>query len=487
MAVTEEIYPGFRCPTLAHTGGPLRVEIIRDMRLERHGLRMIRPEVRVAALSPEGAAVLFFDDVRLTANGLAAVSPRDAQAYAEFTQVLGRIGEIFHQLAGSTPPAIDQPSPDDLLEALKGGRMIRKLGRRDMYRFLRWGPMAIADLLDEWFETPLLKAALAARAILGCIGGPRSPGTANLLLLRCGDDPNPAGPTAFPEGGLGALTQALASSASAAGATIRTSAEVTGVLTKDGCATGVRLANGEEIPAQAVLSNADPVRTLLKLVDPVHLTPALLQHLQHYRSCGVLAKVNLVLDGLPSFNALQREGGEQVLTGRIHIGPSMDYLERAFDASKYGEFSSEPYLEVVIPSLTDPSLAPAGKHVLSIYAQFAPYNLRKGDWRTRNQQFADAVINVLSGYAPDLPAKVLHCQVITPADIESTFGVTGGHPYHGELALEQFFTMRPLLGWARYRTPVKGLYMCGAGTHPGSGLNGASGANAAREMIKDLR
>jgi len=488
MAVTEELCPGFRCPTLAHAGGPIRAEIVRDMALEQHGLRMTQPSVRMTAISPGGEAIAIYDDPARTAQQLAARSQRDANSFTHFQVVLGRLGNVFRHLAASTPPEIDSPSKDDLLRGIATGRMVRRLGRQDMHRLLRWAPMPIADLMDEWFENPLLKATIAARAIFGCSAGPRSPSTANLLLLRCADDPNVVGPSAFAVGGAGALTQAMAKAVVAAGCTIRTNAEVAGIDVEDGRVKGVHLTNGEEIAARTVVSNADPVRTLLSLLDPVNLSPSFLQRVQQYRSKGVVAKLNLALDGLPTFGALEQSKVDgDAYSGRIHIGPSMNYIERAFDASKYGDFSPEPYLEVMLPTVTDPSLAPAGKHILSIYAQFAPYKLRTGTWDTRAAELAECIVSTLAKYAPDLPNHIIHQQVITPADIETTYGATGGHIFHGELTIDQSFTMRPLLGWARYRTPIPGLYMCGSGTHPGSGLTGASGANAAREILKDLR
>jgi phytoene dehydrogenase-like protein len=285
-------------------------------------------------------------------------------------------------------------------------------------------------------------------------------------------------------GGLGALTAALASAARFAGAEIRTSVEVRRVRVKDGRATGVTLASGEELDAKAVVSNADPRRTLLGLIDPVELEPVFLQRMRNYRASGTVAKINLALSALPEFTALH--GNIAALGGFVHIGPELDYLERAFDASKYGEWSPRPYLEVTIPSVTDPTLAPAGAHVMSITAQYAPYRLRFAEWSDASSRFADAAIATLAEYAPNVKSLIVHRQVITPVDLESTYGMSGGHIFHGELALDQLFTMRPLLGWARYRTPIHGLYMCGAGTHPGYGVSGLSGLNAAREILKDL-
>jgi phytoene dehydrogenase-like protein len=290
---------------------------------------------------------------------------------------------------------------------------------------------------------------------------------------------------------MGALTLAMAAAASRAGAEIRTGAEVSRILVKGDAVSGVALANGEELAAKTVISGADPRRTFLRLLDPVYLEPDFLAKIQHYRCLGTTAKVNLALSGLPAFRALEGSASgdtaaQAALAGRIHIGPEIDYLERAFDDSKYGDFSRQPYLDITIPSLSDPSLAPAGRHVISICAQYAPYRLKQGDWQSQREALGDTVVNALAAYAPNLPDLILHRQVITPQDLEETYGLTGGHIFHGELALDQLFTMRPVLGWARYRTPIKGLYLCGSGTHPGLGLTGASGRNAAREILKDL-
>jgi phytoene dehydrogenase-like protein len=345
--------------------------------------------------------------------------------------------------------------------------------------------MAVADLVAEFFETELLRAAIAARGIFGTAMGPWSAGSSLVLLIRAAGDPHPAGSSSFAIGGAGATTQAMTAAAKETGAEIRTAVEVGEVRVKDGVATGVVLAGGQEIDAKAVISNADPRRTLLKLVDPMHLTPDFVMKLQNYRMPGTVAKVNLALTALPKFTALN--GREDALRGRIHIGPEIDYLERAFDESKYGNFSAHPYLEVAIPSLIDSSLAPSGKHVMSIYMQYAPFKLKGGDWNAQRDALGNTVVETLSHYAPGLPGLVEDAQIITPKDLEETYGLTGGHIFHGELALDQFFTMRPLLDWARYRTPIQNLYLCGSGTHPGAGLTGGSGANAAREILKELK
>jgi phytoene dehydrogenase-like protein len=486
-AITEEFHPGFRCSTLAHATGPLRPEVVRDLQLEKHGLRMIRPEVELTALTLHGRALMLSSDAKKSAQAIAQSSQKDATKYAQFQASLARIGRVVSKAFALAPPKLDEPSSGDLWGMLTTARSVRKLGRRDMYRLLRWGPMAVADLVAEYFETELLRAAIAARGIFGTFLGPWSAGSGLVLLLRGAGDEHPAGGCWFAAGGMGAVTQAIRSAAQQAGAEIRTGAEVIEVRVKDGTASGVVLSSGEEIGARAVISNADPKRTLLKLVDPAQLSPDFVMKLQHYRTPGTVAKVNLALSGLPRFTALEGEGHDRALSGRIHIGPEIDYLERAFDECKYGNFSRNPYLEVSIPSLTDPTLAPEGKHVMSIYMQYAPYALKGTNWEKQRVPLGDTVVKTLAQYAPDLPSQILTHQIITPQDLEDTYGLTGGHIFHGELALDQFFTMRPLLDWARYRTPIQNLYLCGSGTHPGAGLTGGSGANAAREILRDLK
>ncbi len=484
-AITDEFHPGFRCSTLAHAAGPIRSDIVRDIQLEKHGLKFITPETCVTALSPEGRALSLYKDGNKSAEAISYFSQKDAQKYPEFEKSLDKISKVIAKALATTPPDIDHPSRGDLWTMLSTGRALRGLGKRDMYRVLRWGPMAVADLVAEYFETELLRAVIAARGIFGTFLGPWSAGSALQLLIRAAGDPHPAGSAFYASGGMGALTQAMASAAQAAGVEIRTAAEVIEIRVKDGAAIGVLLGTGEEISASAIVSNADPKRTLLKLTDPTHLSPDFVQKLQHYRGNGTVAKINLALSALPSFTAF-KNGAAEALRGRIHIGPEIDYLERAFDESKYGNFSHQPYLEVAIPSLTDPTLAPEGKHVMSIYMQYAPYKL-KGDWEKQRKALGQTVVQTLAQYAPNLPELILTHQIITPQDLEDVYGLTGGQIFHGDLALDQFFTMRPLLDWARYRTPIENLYLCGSGTHPGAGLTGGSGANAAREIVKALK
>jgi len=376
-AVTEEFSSGFHCSTLAHSAGPLLPEIVREMQLERHGLKLITPEIGVTALSPDGRALMLYNDAKRAAEEIAKFSAKDAAQYPVLHESLKKIGAVIGGALKLSPPDIDNPSSSDLWSMLKTGRSLRKLGKKDMYRVLRWVPMAVADLVAEFFETELLRAVVAARGIFGAALGPWSAGSSLVLLLRAAGDPHPAGSASFAIGGAGAITQAMAAAAREAGAEIRTGAEVVQIVVKDGAAAGVTLGSEGEIAAKAVISNADPRRTLLKLLDPTHLTPDYVQKLKNYRMPGTVAKMNFALSGLPKFKALNGSDSSQTaqmrrdpgaldaaLRSRIHIGPEIDYLERAFDESKYGNFSAHPYLEVTVPSLADPSLAPSGKHVM---------------------------------------------------------------------------------------------------------------------------
>ncbi len=490
-AITEEFHPGFKASTLAHTIGPLRADIARDIQVEKFDCEILRPDPRVFAPTPDGKSLLFYNDHAKTAGGIARFSAKDAAKYPQFAEALEEVAAVFAQLTSITPPAIDHPTPGDFWNLLKTGKGVRGLGKSGIFDLLRWGPMAAADFVAEFFETELIRATIAARGIFGTALGPWSAGSTAVLLLRAAADCHPVGSAAFPRGGLGSFTRALAEAAKRAGAEIRTGAEVAHVRLKDGAVTGVVLADGEEIACEAVVSGVDPKRTFFNLVDPAQLDPTFANRMKNFRAKGTVAKVNLALGDLPSFPSLAGtvgpDGFRQALSGRIHIGPEIDYLERAYDASKYGEFSSSPYLDVTIPTLLDPSLAPAGKHVLSAYVQFAPFKLKEGNWETRRGELGEAVIKTLTTYAPNLPGLVEAMQVITPQDLETTYGFTSGHIFHGELALDQLFTMRPVLDWARYKTPVRGLFLCSSGTHPGNGLTGASGANAAREIIRELR
>ena len=486
-ADTSELAKGIRVPTLAHTVGRLRPSVQRDLALSRHGLSLMAPDVQAFAPSPDGSAVTLWSDVTQTAEGLRARSAHDADAYAAFDRQVRSLGRFLDELGRSTPPDIKSPRLGDALSALRLGRSFRGLGKQGSRTVLRVLPMAVADLVAESFESDAVRAALAWRGVRFGAVGPWSAGTAAMLLGDgAGNDGGAAGETVFAKGGPGALAEALALAARAAGAEIRTSAEVTRITSRDGAATGVVLADGEEIGARAVVSGADPKRTLVDLVDPVAVGPSLGWRAGNIRTPGVVAKVNLALRKLPVFPAAG--GDENLLRGRILVAPSIDAMERAFDATKYGRASDRPILEATIPSLADPSLvegARAGTQVMSVIAQYAPYALAGGWSEPSREALGDAVVAVLESVAPGIGKLVTHRQVLTPVDLERQFGLTGGHPLHAEAGLDQFFLWRPLLGHARYRLGLDRLYLCGSGAHPGGGITGGPGQNAAREILGD--
>jgi phytoene dehydrogenase-like protein len=482
-AVTEEIAPGYCCPALAHSIGPLRPSIVADMQLTGR-VDFLRPDPRLVALSPGGRPLVLSTDVARSTESIRLHSAQDADRYPEFCATLERLAAFILPLLERTPPALDAPAPQEIWELLKTGRRFRSLSRTDSFRLLRWMPMAAADLVGEWFTGDLLQAAIAARGIFGGAAGPWSGGTGATLLWHAATDPVPGGSAITVKGGPGALARALAESARAAGATIRLDARVARIVTRDGRTDGVLLDDGEEIPASAVVSNADPHRTLLSLVDPVELDPQFVQRIRNYRMPGMVAKLNLALGALPAFNGVANPGD---LHGRIHIGPSLDYLEKAYDAWKYGDMSAEPYMDIAIPSLLDPTLCPPNRHVMSVHVQFAPYKLGANDGTAARDLLTTTVVRTLERYAPGLSNLIEQRQVLMPMDLERTYGLTGGHIHHGEQSLDQLFSMRPTLGWAQYRTPIDGLFLCGAGTHPGGGMTGLSCRNAAREIAKTLQ
>src|SRR5437667_1061123 len=419
-AITEEFHPGFRASTLAHTLGPLRADVARDLQLDKFDCEILSPDPRVFAPTSDGKALLFYDDVAKTAAAIGNFSAKDASKYAQFARSLEETASFFTHLASITPPAIDKPTPEDLWNLLKTGRSVRSLGKTGIFDLLRWGPMAVADFVAEFFETELLRAVIAARGIFGTALGPWSAGSTAVLLLRAAADAHPVGSAAFPRGGLGSFTRALAESAKQAGAEIRTDAEVRHILIKDGAVTGIVLADGEEIAVEAVVSGVDPKRTFFHLVDPTQLDPTFANRMKNFRANGTVAKVNLALGSLPAFTALDApEGCLKALSDRMHIGPDIDYLERAFHASKYGDFSRAPCLNVTLPRILDPSLPPDVNHIPAANIQFAPFKLKEGNWVSRRRDLGLTVINTLGAYAPDLSSLVEGMQVITPEDLET--------------------------------------------------------------------
>lgn len=482
---TVELAEGFRAPGIVHTVGRLRTSVAQDLGLIQHGLVTIDPPVRVFAPQPEGAPLTLWADASKTAAELRERSSADAEAYPEFDKRVRSLASFMSYLHVITPPDVKDPSIADALNGLKLGQAFRKLGAKPGREATRALPMAIADYVAETFETDAVRGAIASRAVQYTAMGPWSAGSVAVLLAdSVGNDGGAAGQSVIARGGPGALAEALATAARAAGAEIRTGVEVVRVLTRNHRAVGVALAGGQEIASRAVVTAADPKRTLTALLDPVEIGPHLRWRATNIRTPGTVSKVNLALSGIPTFRGAD---GPERLAGRIVIAPSIDYLERAFDASKYGRVSEEPYLEATIPTISDPSLAPQGRHVMSIVAQWTPHTLREGDWSTERDHLADLVVKTMEQHAPGLGELVTARQVITPVDLETDYGLTGGHVYHAEPGLDQFFVWRPLFGHARYRFGVPGLYLCGSGAHPGGGVTGGPGANAAREIHADLK
>ncbi len=488
-AATLELAPGARVPTLAHTVGRLRPSVVRELGLKGHGLSLIGPDVRAFAPSLDGTSVVLWGDVARTAAGLATRSAADADHYPGFDRLVRSLGGFLAELAARTPPDIESPGLGDAIAGLQLGRVFRGLGKRDGRTVTRVLPMAVADFVAEWFETGAIQGALAWRGIQYTAMGPWSAGTTAVLLAdSAGNDGGAAGQTVFARGGPGALSAALEAAARAAGVEIRTGIDVRSIRSHDGRATGVVTADGNELTATAIVAGIDPKQVLTRLADPVAVGPSLLWRAGNIRTPGTVAKVNLVLSSLPAFTAAA--GDQGLVRGRILIAPGIDDLERAHDAAKFGRLPDSPVMEATIPSLADPSLvegAPSGTQVMSVIVQAAPYALRDGSWETQREPFGDLIVRTLDEYAPGLAASVVVRQVLTPVDLERDYGLPGGHPMHAEHGLDQFFLWRPLLGHARHRLGLDGLYLAGAGSHPGGGVTGQNGQNAAREILADWR
>ena len=482
-AMSEQVFPGFTFSVFSYVVSLLRPEIIRDLDLSRHGLHVLPLESTLTPLA-NGDYLAQWNDHDQNRRELARHSPRDAEAYDEFGRLMHFMARAVKPILGMVPPDPASLAPGDLAGMWRLGKYFRGLGPERFHTLHKLLTMSAADYLDEWFETEALKGTKSASGIIGTLLGPRSPGTAYVLLHHyMGELDGVFRAWGFAKGGNGSVSAAIASAARAAGAEIRTAAPVANVLVENGRATGVALASGEEIRASLVLSNADPRRTFFDLVGAKHLPGEFLDGIRRFRFRGASAKVNLALGELPDFTCLP--GRRPHLRGAISISPSVDYLERAYDEAKYGEFSRRPYMDIVIPSMIDPGMAPPGKHVMSIFAQYAPADLNGGWTDARRDAFGDAVIDTLAEYAPNLKGAILHRQVITPADIERIVGITEGNIFHGELSLQQMFFLRPVPSWAKYRTPIEGLWQCGSGTHPGGGVMGAPGRLAALTILKD--
>lgn len=475
-AVTESFAdaPAFKFSALAENAR-LLPQIARDLNVN---VEYIHSDVEIFAPQPNGDALTLWRDMKRSAQDIARFSKKDAECYPPFVAQVNGLSSVLSALMTVIPPNLPNPSRADLFELAKLANPTRKLGTKNLHDLMRVLPMSMSDWLDEWFESDALRGILAARAVTGITWGPRAAGTAYTFLYSYA-----GGPAAQVQGGIGALTQRLADAAKTFGAEIRAYADVTNIITKDDAAVGVALKTGEEIFAPAILSNADPRTTFLKLLDPQILDAYFLAEVQTIKYRGSCARAHFALDALPEFSAL-RAGDVNLLRGHIQIAPSLDYVERAYDDAKYGDISRAPYLDVTIPTLNDSSLAPQGKHVLSVYMQYAPYHLKKGTYAEQRERLGNVVLDTLAPYAPNLKSIIRAKQIITPLDLEETYGLAEGNPNHGEMTLDQFLHNRPVAGYAQYRAPVRGLYLCGAGTHPGGGVTGANGCNAARVVLK---
>lgn len=481
---TDEMAPGFRVDTCEHDVGWFPSRIASDLALASHGFRLEQPTVSVFTPLPDGRHLLLFRDQRRTVEAIATHSRRDAERWPSFASRMARLAGFLEATYSQSAPAINSSKAADLFMLLGLGGKLRALGKVAMVELLRTLPMSVAELLDDTFESDALKGTLGAGGITNIMQGPRSGGTAFVLLHhQVGSAAGQFRARPVSRRGVGSLAAALAAAGKAHGVVVRTGATVAQIEVQQGRAVGVALANGEQIPATRVISGVDPKRTFLELLDPGLLEPEFVRAVQNIKFKGIRAKVNLAVSSLPRFTALPGDG--EHLRGAISVSPSLDYLERAYDDAKHGRVSSRPYMEVRIPSLADPSLAPRGAHVVSIGVQYAPYRLTGGWTDVRREALGDAVVAALSQYAPGIEQSVVHRQVLTPRDLELRYGATEGHTYHGELTLDQILFMRPVPGWSRYRAPVTGVYLCGSGTHPGGGIPGASGYNAARAILKD--
>lgn len=490
--VTEEIWPGYKVSTLSYLCSLLQPQIIRELELERYGYHIYPKDPSFFTAFPDGRHIFFWGDMKKTVEEMAKFSPRDAAHYPAYEEELAHLADWVESILLETPPNLVGRKLSDLVSLGKFGMRALKLGDEGLVRMVKIMTQSVRDFLDERFESDEIKTTLATDGVIGTNGGPATPGTAYILLHHVmGGAAGARGLWGFIRGGMGAISQALAQSAQAHGAEIRTGAEIEQILIKDGAAYGVVLKNGEEIRARVVVSNADPKRTFLKLVEPAHLEEDFRRSIDHFRVEGCSVKINLALDALPNFTAYPNRSDREINLPHkttMHVCPSMDYIDRAWEDAKQGRPSQNPMLECTIPSAYDDSIAPPGKHIMCIFAQYAPYTLKDAVWSDGlKDQFADRCIDALAEYAPNIKNIILHRQVVSPYDLEQEYGLTGGNIFHGEMDLDQLFFMRPAAGWAKYRTPIRRLYLCGSGTHPGGGVMGAPGYNAAREILKDLK
>jgi len=481
--VTEETFPGFKVSTAAYVNSLFRKEIIRDLHLAKHGFAVLERNPSSFTPFPDGRSLLMGPDNELTLREIAKFNVRDAENYPKYNAMLERVADVVEPTLLLRPPNLLRPGLKDLWRLFCLGRSFQKMGP-GMSEAIEVLAGAARPILDRWFESEEVKATLATDAIIGAMAAPSMPGTAYVLFHHVmGETNGKRGVWAYVKGGMGGLTQALARSAQALGVEIRTEAEVARIAVQSGTVTGVVLATGQELRARVVASNADANVTFNKLMDNRLLPPAFAEAVNRISYDSASLKINVALSELPRFSALPDPTPGPQHRGTIHICPDQDYIERAYDDAKYGRPSQRPILECCIPSVVDPSVAPPGQHLMSMFIQYAPYKLREGTWDAQRELFADRCFDLLNEYAPNFKRSVIARQVLTPLDLERTFGLTGGNIFQGAMSLNQLFFLRPVVGWAGYRTPIKGLYLCGAAAHPGGGVIGAAGWNAAKEIL----
>ena len=482
-AVTEEVWPGFRVSTAAYLTSLMHEKVVRDLELARFGYQVDAKDPAFFSPFPDGRHMFMWQDRKKTLEEIAKFSRRDAEVYPAYEEHLERLAKVVESLLLVTPPQFPPAGWRDALDYFVLAARVNKLAGGQLAALVKLFTQSAAQFLDEWFESDELKVTLATDGVIGANGGPRSPGTAYILMHHCmGGVSGKRGLWGFARGGMGMISEAIAASAKRWGVVVRTGAAVEKILVRDGAVRGVVLSGGEEIEAAIVVSGIDPPTTFLRLLDAKDLPPEFVSAMRRFRSEGTSLKINLALGGLPDFKALPGTPGPQH-RATMHICPSIEYVERAWDDAKYGRPSERPMLELTIPTNYDPSLAPPGRHIMGIFLQYAPYTLRESNWDELREPFADRVIGLIEEYAPNIRSLILNRQVLTPLDMERTYGITGGNIFHGEMSLDQMFVMRPLAGWARYRAPIRGLFLCGSGTHPGGGVTGAPGHNAAREIL----
>jgi phytoene dehydrogenase-like protein len=483
--VTEEVFPGFKVSTAAYVNSLFRKEIIQELRLAEHGFTLLERLPSSFTPFPDGRYLLMGGDRALTLREIAKFSARDAENYPKYEAMLERVADVIEPTLVQRPANLLHPGLGDMWNLFKLGRSFQKLGvgASEALEVLT-GPAR--PILDRWFESEQLKGTLATDAIIGAFAAPSMPGTAYVLFHHVmGETNGKRGVWAYVKGGMGALSNAIASAARARGAEIRTEAPVARILAKDGAVYGVVLVNGEELRARVVASNADANVTFNKLLDPRLLPPDFAEAINRISYDSASLKINVALSAVPNFTALPGGPGPQH-RGTIHICPDQDTIEHAYDDARYGKPSQRPVLECTIPSVVDPSVAPPGQHLMSMFVQYAPYKLKVGNWDDLKEGFADRCFDILEEYAPGFKHSVLARQVLSPLDLERTFNLTGGNIFQGAMTLNQLFMTRPVIGFAGYRTPLKGLYLCGAAAHPGGGVIGAAGWNAARTILGKL-